>query len=75
MPLQAVPFWCVGRVRPNSKGGIGEGPVRDALVCSGAIAAEACVRVKDGRVDVVARILSLIPPAAKNGSVKTQELR
>lgn len=75
MPLQAVPFWCVGCVGPNSKRGIGEGPVRDALVASGAIAAEACVWVKNGRIDVIARILGFVPPAAKVMSVKTRELR
>lgn len=63
--LQAVPLWCVGRVGPNSKGRIGERPVRDALVGTGAIAAEACVWVKDGGIDVVPRILGLIPPAAE----------
>lgn len=65
MALQAVPFWRVGRVGPNSKSRIGEWPVRDALVGTGAIAAKARVWVKDGRIDVVARILGLIPPAAK----------
>lgn len=63
--LQAVPIGCVGRVGPNSKGGIGEWPVRDALVGTGAISSEARVGVKDGRIDEVARVLSLIPPAAE----------
>lgn len=69
MALQAVPLWRVGRVRSNGKGRIGEWTVRDALVGSCAIAAEACVWVKDGRIDIVASILGFVPPAVKVVSV------
>lgn len=65
MALQAVPLWCVCRIGPNSKGRVGEWPVRDALVGTGAIATKARVWVKDGGIDVVPRILGLIPPAAE----------
>lgn len=65
MAFEAVPPRCVGRVGPNGEGRVGERPVRDALVGTGAIAAEARVRVKDGGVDVVARILGLVPPATR----------
>lgn len=63
--LQAKPLWCVSRGGSNSKGGIGERPVCNAIVRTGAIATETCDWIQDRRIDVVAGILGLIPPTAK----------
>ena len=62
--LQTEPLGCVVRFRSDSEGGVGEWPISNAVIGTGAIATKACVWIEDRGIDIVACILGLVPPTS-----------